>query len=105
MAELEHQGRDALDDILHLKCLEQIQEGYLAHRDRLEAQLRDIYDSQVAFGHSRVLLVWTRLVMPSGRSLPVPSPVLSYRIEAGRLNKAGGWFRSRRRALIMPVQA
>lgn len=27
------------------------------------------YDSQVAFGQSRVLLVWTRLIMPNGRSL------------------------------------
>ncbi len=28
-----------------------------------------IYDSQVAFGQSRVLLVWTRLIMPNGRSI------------------------------------
>ena len=27
------------------------------------------YDSQVAFGQSRVLLVWTRLIMPSGKSI------------------------------------
>jgi len=27
------------------------------------------YDSQVAFGQSRVLLVWTRLMMPNGRSI------------------------------------
>jgi type IV secretion system protein TrbI len=27
------------------------------------------YDSQVAFGQSRVLLVWTRLIMPNGRSI------------------------------------
>jgi type IV secretion system protein TrbI len=27
-----------------------------------------IYDSQVAFGQSRVLLVWTRIIMPNGRS-------------------------------------
>lgn len=26
-----------------------------------------VYDSQVAFGQSRVLLVWTRLIMPNGR--------------------------------------
>ena len=27
------------------------------------------YDSQVAFGQSRVLLVWTRLIFPNGRSI------------------------------------
>jgi len=32
-------------------------------------RLIGIYDSQVAFGQSRVLLVWTRLIMPSGRSI------------------------------------
>ena len=32
-------------------------------------RLIGIYDSQVAFGQSRVLLVWTRLIMPSGRSV------------------------------------
>jgi type IV secretory pathway VirB10-like protein len=33
------------------------------------ARLFGIYDSQVAFGQSRVLLVWTRLIMPNGRSI------------------------------------
>jgi type IV secretory pathway VirB10-like protein len=33
------------------------------------AKLVGIYDSQVAFGQSRVLLVWTRLIMPNGRSI------------------------------------
>jgi len=33
------------------------------------ARLVGIYDSQVAFGQSRVLLVWTRLIMPNGRSI------------------------------------
>ena len=32
-------------------------------------RLIGIYDSQVAFGQSRVLLVWTRLIMPNGRSV------------------------------------
>jgi type IV secretory pathway VirB10-like protein len=32
-------------------------------------ELIGIYDSQVAFGQSRVLLVWTRLIMPNGRSI------------------------------------
>lgn len=33
------------------------------------ARLIGIYDSQLAFGQSRVLLVWTRLLMPNGRSI------------------------------------
>lgn len=33
------------------------------------ARLIGIYDSQVAFGQTRVLLVWTRLIMPNGRSI------------------------------------
>lgn len=33
------------------------------------ARLIGIYDSQVAFGQSRVLLVWSRLIMPNGRSI------------------------------------
>ena len=33
------------------------------------ARLIGIYDSQLAFGQSRVLLVWTRLIMPNGRSI------------------------------------
>jgi type IV secretion system protein VirB10 len=33
------------------------------------ARLIGIYDSQVAFGQSRVLLVWTRLIMPNSRSI------------------------------------
>lgn len=33
------------------------------------ARLIGVYDSQVAFGQSRVLLVWTRLIMPTGRSI------------------------------------
>jgi Bacterial conjugation TrbI-like protein len=32
-------------------------------------RLIGIYDSQVAFGQSRVLLIWTRLIMPNGRSI------------------------------------
>lgn len=33
------------------------------------ARLIGTYDSQVSFGQSRVLLVWTRLIMPDGRSI------------------------------------
>lgn len=33
------------------------------------ARLIGIYDSHVTFGQSRVLLVWTRLIMPNGRSI------------------------------------
>lgn len=35
----------------------------------LGARLIGVYDSQVAFGQSRVLLVWTRLIMPNGPSI------------------------------------
>ena len=33
------------------------------------ARLIGNYDSQVAFGQSRVLPVWTRLILPNGRSI------------------------------------
>ena len=33
------------------------------------ARLIGIYDSQVAFGQSQMLLVWTRLIMPNGCSI------------------------------------
>jgi type IV secretion system protein TrbI len=33
------------------------------------ARLIGIFDSQVAFGQSRVLLIWTRLLLPNGRSI------------------------------------
>lgn len=33
------------------------------------ARLVGIYDSQVAYGQSRALLVWTRLILPNGRSI------------------------------------
>jgi type IV secretion system protein TrbI len=33
------------------------------------ARLIGLYDSQVSFGQSRVLVVWTRLIMPDGRSI------------------------------------
>jgi type IV secretion system protein VirB10 len=32
-------------------------------------RLIGVYDSQIAAGQSRVLLVWTRLIMPNGRSI------------------------------------
>jgi type IV secretion system protein VirB10 len=33
------------------------------------ARLIGVYDSQISFGQSRVQLVWTRLIMPNGRSI------------------------------------
>ena len=33
------------------------------------AKLIGVYDSQVSFGQSQVLLVWTRLIMPNGQSI------------------------------------
>jgi type IV secretion system protein VirB10 len=33
------------------------------------SRLIGVYDSQVAFGQQRILLVWTRLILPDGRSI------------------------------------
>ena len=33
------------------------------------ARLIGVYDSRISFGQDRVLLVWTRLIMPNGRSI------------------------------------
>ena len=33
------------------------------------SKLVGVYDSQISFGQDRVLLVWTRLIMPTGRSI------------------------------------
>jgi type IV secretory pathway VirB10-like protein len=33
------------------------------------SKLIGVYDSQVAFGQDRILLVWTRLILPNGRSI------------------------------------
>jgi type IV secretion system protein TrbI len=33
------------------------------------AKLIGLYDSQISFGQDRLLLVWTRLIMPNGRSI------------------------------------
>ncbi|WP_234730022.1 TrbI/VirB10 family protein [Acidocella facilis] len=33
------------------------------------ARLQGVYDSSVSFGQSRILLVWTRLIMPNGKSI------------------------------------
>jgi type IV secretion system protein VirB10 len=32
-------------------------------------KLIGVYDSQIAFGQSRVLLVWNRIILPDGRSI------------------------------------
>jgi len=44
-------------------------DGWKARLPTQGARLIGVYDSQVAFGQSRVLLVWTRLIMPNGRSI------------------------------------
>jgi hypothetical protein len=49
---------------------ERLRQSYGAFpSDTAGARLIGIYDSQVAFGQSRVLLVWNRLIMPNGRSI------------------------------------
>lgn len=80
------------------------------------------YDSQVAFGQSRVLLVWTRLIMPNGRSIVLErqqgadaggysgleDEVDNHRKEllgAAALSTSSGWVRSLDRALTLdPTQ-
>ena len=39
VARLERRGRDTLEAILFLESLEEMQDHYMAHRDRLEAQV------------------------------------------------------------------
>jgi ParB family chromosome partitioning protein len=51
------------------KAVEARHESWKARLPTQGARLVGIYDSQVAFGQSRVLLVWTRLIMPNGRSI------------------------------------
>jgi type IV secretion system protein VirB10 len=48
------------------------------------ARLVGIYDSQVSFGQSRILLVWTRLILPNGYSI-----VLEHQPGADAAGQAG----------------
>jgi type IV secretion system protein TrbI len=62
-------------------------------------RLIGIYDSQVAFGQSRVLLVWTRLIMPNGRSIvlerqPGADPAGYAGLEDGVDNHWGALFKA-----------
>lgn len=47
----------------------QVTEAVYDNPTRRARRLIGTYDSQAAFGQSRVLLVWTRLIMPNGRSI------------------------------------
>jgi len=63
------------------------------------ARLIGQYDSQVSFGQSRVLLVWTRLVMPNGRSIvlerqPAADPTGYAGLEDGVDNHWGMLFKA-----------
>lgn len=63
------------------------------------ARLIGVYDSQVAFGQSRVLLVWTRLIMPNGRSIvlerqPGADPAGYAGLEDGIDNHWGALFKA-----------
>ena len=51
------------------------------------ARLIGEYDSRVAFGQSRVLLAWTRLILPNGRSIVLEDGVNNH---WGRLFMAAG---------------
>ena len=61
--------------IFPVKSPRKLQKTFLTPRQaepgycRRERRLIGVYDSQVAFGQSRVLLVWTGLIMPNGRSI------------------------------------
>ena len=44
-------------------------DGWKARLPPQGSRLIGIYDSQVVFGQSRVLLIWSRLIMPNGRSI------------------------------------
>ena len=54
------------------------------------AKLIGVYDSQVAFGQSRVLLVWNRLIFPNGNSDRARTPTRRRRL---RIFGARGWRR------------
>src|SRR3546814_19530210 len=55
------------------------------------ARLIGIYDSVIAFGQSRALLVWQRIVMPDGSSIQIDNlPATDARTEDRRGGKACG---------------
>jgi len=64
-----------------------------------------VYDSQVTFGQSRVLLVWNRLVMPNGTTLDIAgSPGVDqagYSGLSGRVNEH--WVKMFKSALLASV--
>ena len=52
------------------------------------------YDDQVALGQSRVLIAWTRLILPDGRSLSLPGlPTKDLRGAAGLRDKVDNHYR------------
>lgn len=72
------------------------------------AKLIGIYDSQVTFGQSRVLLVWTRLIMPNGRSIvlerqPGADPQGYSGLEDGVDNHWGQLFRAALLSTLLSV--
>ena len=72
------------------------------------ARLIGIYDSQIAFGQSRVLLVWTRLIMPNGRSIVLerqpgadPAAMLVWRTKSTIIGRA--LFKAARLSTLLAV--
>jgi len=52
------------------------------------------YDEQIALGQSRVLIAWTRLILPDGRSLSLPGlPTKDLRGAAGLRDKVDNHYR------------
>jgi type IV secretory pathway VirB10-like protein len=58
-----------MNDSASAKAIDMRHDAWKVRLPPQGARLIGIYDSQVAFGQSRVLLVWTRLIMPNGRSI------------------------------------
>ena len=72
------------------------------------ARLVGQYDSQVAFGQSRVLLAWTRLILPDGRSivlerLPGADPAGNAGLQDGVDNHWGQLFKAAALSSILGV--
>jgi type IV secretion system protein VirB10 len=71
-------------------------------------RLTGVYDSQVSSGQSRVLLVWTRLIMPNGRSIvlerQVGADAAGYAgLEDGVDNHWGSLFRAALLSTLLSV--
>ncbi len=72
------------------------------------ARLIGQYDAQVAFGQSRALLVWNRIIMPNGRSIvlerqPGADPEGYAGLEDGGDNHWGALFKAALLSTILSI--